>query len=125
MNAMACSLKGARILLVEDDGLIALATEYMLQDAGAVVVGPASSVRAALMLVEDCRIDVALLDVRLGSENVFPVADMLAANAIPFVFLSGHGEDGLPPHLAGRPCLTKPCDSAQVFVALGKALKSV
>ncbi|WP_261404766.1 response regulator [Chenggangzhangella methanolivorans] len=86
------SLKGLRILLVEDEAMIAMLVEDMLLDGGAEVVGPAGGVKAALAVIaETDAIDGALLDVNLGGEQSFEVADALAARNIPFVFVTGYG----------------------------------
>src|SRR6185369_3786471 len=69
--------------------------EIVLGDAGCVVVGPASSVADALALAADAPLDAAILDVNLGGEPVFPLADVLAARQVPFVFVTGYGVNGV------------------------------
>ncbi len=100
---MAC-----RILVVEDEAIIAMDLEMMLQDEGCTVVGPVASVAAALQKLLDEDIDCAFLDINLGHEQVFPVADALARQGIPFALLSGHSKAVLPPEHVGRPALAKP-----------------
>jgi CheY-like chemotaxis protein len=79
-------LEGCRILVVEDESIIACNLSLLLQDAGAVVLDPAPSVRRAIeVLQEDREVHGAVLDVNLGGEMVFPVADALALRGIPFV----------------------------------------
>jgi CheY-like chemotaxis protein len=102
------SLKGFRILLVEDEVLVALALEDMLIEMGCEVVGPAHSVSEALKLVDSLEIDGAILDVNLGGQRVYPVADVLAARHIPFVFVTGYGSAGLRDLDRNRPVLQKP-----------------
>lgn len=77
-------LQGLRVLVVEDAALVGMLLESALEDAGCVVVGPAGSVQDALREVSDGGFDVALLDVNLHGEFVFPVADALQANDVPF-----------------------------------------
>jgi DNA-binding response OmpR family regulator len=87
MTDLAC----CRILLVEDEYLLALDLQSELEDIGVVVLGPEPSVAGALRRVADePRIDAAVLDVNLGGEFVFPVADALRARGVPFIFCSGY-----------------------------------
>lgn len=111
-------LAGVRVLVLEDDALIAMMQTASLEDAGCTVLGPARRVDQALLLMEGERIDLALLDVNLGGEKVYPVADVLAERGVPFVFLTGYGSGLLPAAHMGRPCLTKPCGEADLLVAL-------
>jgi len=99
---------GRRLLLVEDDALIAMNVEDMLDMLGYVVVAAAEGVEEALAAVECGGIDAALLDVNLQGRNSFPVADALAARAVPFVFATGYGALGLREDLRDRPVLVKP-----------------
>lgn len=79
------------ILVVEDEPLIGLDLTMTLEEAGASVIGPIATVAAALSVVETSRPSAAILDVRLGREEVGPVAAALAAKGVPFVFHTGHG----------------------------------
>ena len=99
-----------RVLVVEDEALIALDIEIMLQSLGCVVVGPAATVAEALrVLVAEDAPDAAILDVNLGHEQVFPVADRLVECQVPFVFLTGYSPDILPSRHRARPVESKPC----------------
>lgn len=98
-------LAGKRILVVEDEPMISMLIEDILFHLECVVVGPASNLALALNLAENRELDAAILDVRLGSENSFPVADVLKRAGIPFAFATGYG-DGSYPHNA--PVLQKP-----------------
>lgn len=96
-----------RVLVVEDDGLLALDIANQLTDAGLEVVGPATSVAKALELLETgC--DVALLDVNLGKETAEPVAYKLRALGTPFAVMSGYAKEQHPPGFQGAPVLSKP-----------------
>ena len=88
------TLHGCRVVLVEDEVLVAMDIEDSLVDAGAVVLGPVGSVEASLDLVESTEdIDAAILDINLGGQDVFPVAQVLTDRGVPFVFHTGHGPD--------------------------------
>ena len=86
----AGSISGKRVLIVEDEALIALSLEEMAQDAGGEVVGPASNVDEALSIIENNSIDMALLDFNLGGETSLPIADALRLRGVPFTFLTGY-----------------------------------
>jgi len=95
-------------LLVEDEWLIALTTQQILQDAGYVVVGPAPSVRTALELIDSDRVDVAMLDVRLGKDTSFPVAEALRRQKTPFLFMSGYERQDMPDIFNNYDIVAKP-----------------
>ena len=102
------SLAGRRILVVEDETLIALMIEGILQELGCVVVGPVAKLGAALRLATEEALDAAILDVAIRGGQVFPVAEQLLARGIPFVLASGYGDWSLPGNLRDQPRLTKP-----------------
>ncbi len=113
------ALRDRRILVVEDEYLIAVSLQDALENAGAVVVGPAPSVDKAIKQIEsDPHIDAAILDVNLGGMLAYPVADMLVAKNIPFVFTSGY-EDNL---LKSRYSQVKNCPKPYQFRAMEEAL---
>jgi CheY-like chemotaxis protein len=87
---------GKRVLIVEDEMLVALVIEGMLTDLGCLVLGPYNTVATALRAALMEGFDLALLDVNLAGEKVYPVADALVARHIPFLFLSGDGEAAIP-----------------------------
>jgi DNA-binding response OmpR family regulator len=84
-------LRGKRILLVEDEPIIALMLEDMLGDMGIEVVGPASTLEQALVFADDPALDAAILDVNLNGQQSHPVAERLKARGIPFLFATGYG----------------------------------
>jgi CheY-like chemotaxis protein len=84
-------LSGLRLIVVEDEAIVAMLLEDMLEDLGCKVVDWAGTVPAALALAEVAEIDGALLDVNVGGTMVYPVAETLAARSIPFVFVTGYG----------------------------------
>ncbi len=88
------SLAAKRILVVEDEAIVAMMIEDMLLELGAVPVGPAASLKAALELAEGGVFDAAILDVNLSGEHTSDVAALLRARAIPYVFATGYGAVG-------------------------------
>lgn len=118
------NLAGLRVLVVEDELFIAMMLEGALRDEGCVVVGPVPRVANAVKAAQDEPIDVAVLDVNLGGEQVFPVADALVERRVPFVFLTGYGGGVLPAAHADRPVLSKPFKYATLFGAIAAALEA-
>lgn len=112
---------GLRVLVLEDEMLVALLIEDMLAEFGCVVVGPASSVPDALARVEAEAIDAALLDLNLSDGSGYTVADVLVSRAIPFAFLTGYGRAALRDPYRNRPILQKPFQMA----ALGRMLATL
>lgn len=104
----ATGLAGRRVLVVEDEMLIAMSIEETLQGLGCVVVGPVGKLDDALRLAGDEALDAAVLDVTIRGGHVYPVAERLIARGVPFVLASGYGEWALPENLRDRPRLTKP-----------------
>jgi len=96
------------ILVVEDEALVALMIEDMLGELGCRVVGSAYNLRDALTMVGAGGLDGAILDLNLGGESAYPVADALSADGVPFVFLTGYGAGGIDPRFAGAPTIAKP-----------------
>jgi CheY-like chemotaxis protein len=112
-------LRDRRILVVEDEYLIAMSLQDALENAGSVVVGPVPSVEKAIKTIElDPHIDAAVVDVNLGGVLAYPVADMLIARKIPFVFTSGY-EDNV---LRNRYAQVKNCPKPYLFRAMEEAL---
>ena len=85
-------LKGKRILVVEDEALIAVMVEDMLIDMGSDVVGPAATIESALELARDEMLDAAVLDVNVRGERIDAVAEALMARGVPVLFATGYGE---------------------------------
>lgn len=112
-------LAGRRILVVEDEFLIAEELREALEAHGAVVVGPIATVKAALAAVHAQEpLDGATLDMTLGRERSFDVAYALRDRRVPFVILSGYGESGLPENLRSAPRCEKPFDIRRIVEAL-------
>ena len=121
-TSAAARLAGKRVLVVEDEAVIALLIEDLLAELGCIVVGPAVRVGEAVRIVcTDDAIDVAILDVNVAGEPVYPVASALAERGRPFVFATGYGESGLSRAFAGHTVLTKPYRRTDLHEALLQA----
>jgi two-component SAPR family response regulator len=111
------------VLLVEDEFLIAMELEGVLQRCGCEVLGPASTVRQALAVLDDARPEVALLDVNLRGQRATPVAAVLLERGVPFVLMTGYSELQLSePELRAAPKLDKPVSSQAMCRALARAI---
>jgi CheY-like chemotaxis protein len=115
---MPNALLGRRILVVEDELLVALLLHDMLGDLGCLVEGPAASVDQALSLIEAQVVDAAVLDVNLGGQMSYPVADALIARGVPFVFSSGYPSNRLQEGYRTLPALQKPYHVSELRRAL-------
>lgn len=103
-------LHGLRMMIVEDETMVAMMVEDLLETFGCEVVAVAGTVKQALEFVatENVTIDGAILDVNIGGEKVFPVADALAARGISFIFATGYGASGIDPGFEEHPVIAKP-----------------
>jgi DNA-binding response OmpR family regulator len=108
------TMAGCRILVVEDESLIAMDIEAALEALGCEIVGPTGKLEAALQLAASEMLDAAILDVTVRGGKIFPVADRLLARGVPFVLASGYGDWALPEHLRDHPRLTKPFTLAEL-----------
>jgi CheY-like chemotaxis protein len=111
-----------RVLLVEDEMLVAWLIEDMLADLGCAVIGPASSVNQALAMIDAEAIDAAVLDLNLNGQMGYPVADALAAHGVPFVISTGYDKDTLPDDYRACPVLQKPIHRSELSDTLAKLL---
>jgi CheY-like chemotaxis protein len=116
-------LQGVRVLLVEDESLLAMTVEDMLQDLGCRVAASASNVDDAMARAQENGYECALLDVNLGGKPVFPIAEVLSARKIPFAFASGYGQSVLPEQFRSRPIVAKPFQLNDLSQALTAALE--
>jgi len=116
---------GPRLLLVEDEFVLAVCLSDWLEDHGAQVIGPVANVADALRLLEQApEIDVAILDINLGGETAFPVADALRRAGVPFLFASGYDREHMPERFRDAVLCTKPIDPATVARALTALLQA-
>jgi CheY-like chemotaxis protein len=111
-----------RILIVEDEMLVAMNIEDMLLDLGHEVAGLASRVEPALALAREAAFDLAMLDVNLAGEPSFPIADILAERGIPFMFATGYGTKGIAEGYRHHVVLQKPFRAADLAQALSAVL---
>lgn len=106
--------RALRVLVVEDEVTISLLMEDMLLDLGCEVVGPAARLSAAKHLAGTEVLDLAILDVNLAGEPIYPVAELLADRGVPFAFSTGYGAGGIEPRYRDRPVLQKPFSAADL-----------
>jgi CheY-like chemotaxis protein len=106
-------------MIVEDENLVAMMLADQMTGIGLSVVGPFASVAEAKTAVANLEFDAALLDVNLGGEPVYPVAELLLSRNIPFAFVSGYGQECIDARFAGIPVLEKPveCDALREVFA--------
>jgi CheY-like chemotaxis protein len=107
-----------RVLVVEDEMLVAMLIEDMLIDLGYEVIGPAARLAEGLKLANGEQVDAAVLDINLAGELSFPIADVLEARGIPFIFASGYGARGLNEVHRSRTALSKPFQVQDLAQAL-------
>ena len=118
----ADDLRGIRIFLVEDESLIMMLMEDIMVDLQCEVVRSALTLREALDAAPVVDAQVAILDINLAGDPIFPVAERLAARGIPLIFASGYGSTTLPEAWRDRTTLPKPFSAAQVEAALRSVL---
>jgi CheY-like chemotaxis protein len=106
--------RAPRILVAEDEFLVALETETVLTELGCAVVGPASTYKQAEAMARTEQFDAAIVDVNLRGIEIYPIADIIAARGIPFAFATGFSAEGLAPAHRHRPRLQKPFHGDQM-----------
>jgi DNA-binding LytR/AlgR family response regulator len=116
-NAEKKPLAHRRLLVVEDEYMVACEVAEALEDAGANIIGPAATIEDALRLIEEHgdAIDGAVLDVNLRDELVYPVADALMARGVPTVFATGYDQINIPDTYAAIPRCLKPVLMGQLI----------
>ncbi|WP_127144834.1 response regulator [Pelagibacterium montanilacus] len=116
-------MDGVKVLLVEDDALIALDIEDTLVAAGATVIGPYATLAAARQAARGAAIDLAILDIDLHGEEVFPAAAVLRERGVPFLFYTGRPDrEALTSTFQGVPVCRKPLDTRQLMAEAGKLI---
>jgi CheY-like chemotaxis protein len=115
-------IAGRRILLVEDEFPVLLLIEEMLLTLGCEIVETASNLAEALARARDCTVDVAVLDINLAGQKVYPVAALLSERGIPIVFSTGYGLAGIEPEWAHYPVVQKPYAMEQLRQGLAMAI---
>lgn len=118
------TLQGRLILVAEDEYFLADELDRMLREAGAEMLGPVASVEGGLrILASSTVLDAASLDVNLGGETVYRLADALVARAVPFLFTTGYDQGAIPASYAHIRRLEKPVEPKTVLMELEKLLK--
>jgi PAS domain S-box-containing protein len=112
------ALQGKRILVIEDEPLVAMDVESSLTAAGCEVVGPAATLERAKLLIEESDCDAALLDVNLAGQPVDELATLLTRKNRPFAFVTGYGRDALPSGFRGAVVLGKPFSADQLLATV-------
>jgi CheY-like chemotaxis protein len=116
---------GRRILVVEDEYLVAVYITQMLEELGYQIVGPVPTISEAISLIASERLDAVLLDANLGGTSSDPIATELAARGIPFVVVTGYGDLKLPgAALQAAPRVTKPVTPADLAAILLEMMAS-
>lgn len=118
------SLSGRRVLVVEDEMMVAMLIEDMLGDLGCETVGPVGRIEDALAIANEAAIDAAVLDVNLNGHETYPVAEVLARRGIPFIFATGYGAGGLADRFSAAPALQKPFQERDLARLLAEALNT-
>ncbi len=114
---------GSRILVVEDEAMIAFNLAQELEKAGFVVVGPAPSVAKALALIERQGCDFAVVDIHLRQETAEPIGRELLARGVPFVITTGYTNEQLPPIFHDVPMFAKPIQMTRLLAELRRRLQ--
>ncbi len=114
---------GRRILCVEDEAVVAMLIEDVLLDAGFTVVGPFAKQAPAIAAITEGSVDAAVLDVNIRGERSYPIADALVENDIPFLFLTGYGEQGVDQRYRDHRIVQKPFSRGDFLTTLGRILE--
>ncbi len=122
MPGEAGPLHGVRVLVVEDEVLLAADLEMLLEDRGCAIVGPAHKLDDGLRLAREAAIDCAVLDLNLSEGRSDAIADALAGRGVPLLFLTGHTRVQLPERHRAAPLLSKPFREAELFSRLQELL---
>jgi CheY-like chemotaxis protein len=117
------NLKGLRVLVVEDEPMVAMLFVDMLEAIGCEIVAVASRLEDALEKAQCLSFDLALLDVNLEGANTFQIAELLSKRAVGFVFATGYGKAHLPAHLTNAPLLRKPFVERDVARVLRRVIQ--
>ena len=113
---------GTRVLIVEDEAIIAMTAEDMIEELGCIVANTASNLAEALAHVKAGGFDVALLDINLNGSESTEVAQLLIERAFPFVFTTGYGSGGPAADFPDIPVVAKPYRAADLATAIAKAI---
>jgi CheY-like chemotaxis protein len=115
-------LSNRRVLVVEDEMMIAMLIEDMLDEFSCKLVGPATNVPRALELIAKENVEIAVLDLNLGGEDTYAIAEALQQKNVPFIFATGYGSTGVRQEYGNRQVLQKPFQARDLENALAEAL---
>ena len=116
-------LPGKRVLIVEDNPVLAYDIDDLMKDVGAITVGPALDLHSGLKMARENGLDAALLDIDLGGEYVWPLARELRGHRVPTIFISAEcTERDFPEEFRGEKCLDKPAIREQILQSLAEAI---
>jgi DNA-binding NtrC family response regulator len=115
-------MPSARLLIVEDEYLIRLLLEDMLVELGYTIVTVASNLDEGKKAAQTAEIDLAILDVNIDGQQVFPIADILRGRKLPFIFITGYGARGLPEAYRDTPTLQKPFQMQDLEATVARVL---
>lgn len=116
--------KALRVLIVEDEVLLAMTLEDALEGLGHIVAGVATRMPDALLMAANSEIDFAVLDLNLSGTLSFPVADILRSRGVPFVFATGYGPTGMNEAYRNEIVLTKPYGFRELENAVNKVISA-
>jgi len=120
--AIESTLKGARVLVLEDEWMISYHMVELLEEYGCEIVGPANRVAKAMDLVSAETLDGALLDLNVAGETAYGVAQALSDRGVPFTFVTGYSADWISEKYRQRPAIQKPINDAQFKLAMERML---
>jgi DNA-binding response OmpR family regulator len=104
------SASGIDVLLVEDEALVGLMIADFLREIGYRVIGPFTKTEDGIQVAKTARLAAAVLDVNIGGEEIYPLAECLVRRNIPFIFVTGYGADSIDRRFSDVPVLQKPVD---------------
>jgi DNA-binding response OmpR family regulator len=111
---MTTKMTGRRVLIVEDEGIVAMLLEDMLVELGHEVIGTVGRMDRAAQLISETSAEVVILDVNLNGEQTYPLASTLSSRGIPFIFSTGYGSSGLKEEWRNAPALQKPFQAREL-----------
>jgi len=120
----ATGLTGRSVFLVEDEVMIRMMVADMLEELGYKVAAEAGDISEAMRLAQATEFDIAILDVNVNGKVISPVADLIRARNLPFIFATGYGSSGLPEEYRDRPALQKPFQIETLARVINNTLKS-
>lgn len=119
---VGATLIGRSVLIVEDESMVAMLLQDTLEDIGCTVIGLAPRLNEALKKAASLVFDIAILDVNLNGSSSFPVAEVLTARGLPFIFATGYSGTSLPEFLQRVPIVQKPFQQRELETAICTAL---